>query len=372
VQKVIVIPDSFKGSLDSRQVANIIAEEIVAGNPACTVVRMPIADGGEGSAEAIISAVGGRIEEAQVLSPDDRLITAKYGITVQGQAVLEVAESSGVTKQIGLHPMTSSTYGFGQLMCHALELGLRDFLLCIGGSATTDAGCGMAAALGVRFFDKNGVGFVPNGARLKDIAHIDVSGMDMRVRESSFTVMCDVDNPLFGPNGAASVYGPQKGADYGEVRILEEGLRQVSKVFLKVFGPGSDYAHTPGAGAAGGLGFGCMTFLKAKHVRGIDAILDLCDFKGQLANTDLIITGEGRLDSQSFAGKALSGILRSARDIPVIAICGVCSAKEGLLREHDLRVFETSEGTSIKESLKDPERYLRLATQKAMQIALHH
>ena len=368
MKKIIVAPDSFKGSLSAQQVASIISAEILASIPGCMVVPMPIADGGEGSVEAIISAVGGRIVEARVLSPDERQITAGFGITAKGQAVLEMAQSSGITRQIGLHPMTSSTYGFGQLILCALELGLRDFFLCIGGSATTDGGCGMAAALGVEFLDDARAGFVPSGATLQRIAHLEMSGLDKRVVQSSFTVLCDADNPLYGPSGAAFVYGPQKGASPEQVEILDLGLRHLSELVLRTLG--SEHAHTPGAGCAGGLGFGCATMLNARLVRGIDAILELCGFKDELAGASLIITGEGRLDGQSLSGKALSGILKVAKGIKVVSICGVSDLDASELGKHGLTVFETSEGVSVNESRKNPEKYLRLAANKAMTLLL--
>ncbi|MCL2654700.1 MAG: glycerate kinase [Coriobacteriia bacterium] len=364
MNKVIVAPDSFKGTLSAGQAADLIAAEVAARYPNCTVVKLPLADGGEGSAETIIAASGGRIMEAQVLSPDERQITAGFGVTASGQAVLEVAASSGITQQAGLHPMTSSTFGFGQLILHALELDLRDFFLCLGGSATTDAGCGMAAALGATFLDENGTSFIPCGATLQQVARIDMSSLDQRVQGSNFTVMCDVENPLYGPCGAACVYGPQKGANPTQVRALDRGLRHIAEVFLQMFG--HDYACVPGAGAAGGLGFGCQAFLNARLESGIDAILELCDFKKHLEGADLIITGEGQLDDQSLSGKALSGILRAAGNVPVISICGICDAPTSLLREHHLIVFETSKGISAKESMEHPEEHLSRTTAKAL------
>ncbi|MDR1359307.1 MAG: glycerate kinase, partial [Coriobacteriales bacterium] len=170
IQKVVIAPDSFKGSLSARQVADIIADAIVADCPNCAVVRLPLADGGEGSLETIISSVGGTVEETRVLSADGRQITASFGITTDGQAILELAQSSGITRQIGLHPLTANTYGFGQLILHALDLGLRNFFLCIGGSASTDGGCAMASALGVAFLDAEKIRFVPSGATLQRIA----------------------------------------------------------------------------------------------------------------------------------------------------------------------------------------------------------
>jgi len=362
LRKIIVAPDSFKGSLGARQVADIISEELLAACPDCRVVKLPLADGGEGSVETIIAATGGSIEEARILSPDDRQITAAFGITPDGKAVLEMAQSSGITRQIGLHPMTSSTYGFGQLILHALEMGLRDFYLCIGGSATTDGGCGMAAALGVEFLDESGRCFVPCGATLENISGMDVSSIDPRVSKSSFTVLCDVNNPLYGTNGAAHIYGPQKGASPQQVLALDRGLRHVSDIVVRV--TGVDYSQIPGAGAAGGLGFGCLAMLGAHLASGIDTILHLCDFREHTKDADLIITGEGKLDAQSFAGKALSGVLHLAKDIPIVSICGINDCDESLLREHNLTVFETSDGIPIEESLRAPEKYLRIAAAK--------
>ena len=364
LKKVVIAPDSFKGSLTSKQVTDIIASEIVSKFPGCEIVKMPIADGGEGSVETILEILGGEVYQAKVISPDDMEIDACYGIASSGPAIIEMAQSSGLTKQKGLHPMTSTTYGFGQLILDALNHGARDFTLCIGGSATTDGGCGMAAALGAVFLDDSGNSFVPCGGTLNRIARIDLSGIDKRIAASSFTVMCDVDNPLFGTNGAAYVYSPQKGADPEQVIFLDRGLRHLGTVLVEHFG--KDFTNTPGAGAAGGLGAGCMAFLGANLMSGIDAILKLCDFKKLLAQTDLIITGEGKLDSQSFSGKVLSGILRNSGNVPVWSICGVCECDRELLQGYNLRVFETSESASIEESLGDPEKFLRIAARRAI------
>ena len=364
INKVIVAPDSFKGSLTSKQAANIITEEVTAAFPACFVLKMPVADGGEGSVDTILEAIGGERHHATVLSPDERQISAAYGITADGTAILEMAQSSGITKQIGLHPMTSSSYGFGQLILDALDRGARRFVLCIGGSATTDGGCGMAAALGFRFLDVNGGSFVPCGATLGKVVRIDPNCVDKRISESSFTVMCDVDNPLYGDNGAAHIYSPQKGADYEQVHALDEGLRRLSGVLLEQFG--ESYADVPGAGAAGGLGAGCMAFLGAKLMSGIDAILQLCDFEKNVAGADLVITGEGKLDVQSFSGKVLSGLLRRAGSVPVWSICGSCECDDEPIRESGIVVFSMSEDVSFKESMSAPEKYLRIAAQKAI------
>lgn len=364
LKKVIIAPDSFKGALTARQAADIISREVSRFFPECTVVKMPIADGGEGSLETILAAVWGTVYEERVLAPDDREISARYGITGAGTAILEAAQSSGLTRQEGLHPMSSSTYGFGQLIAAALDRGARDFVLCIGGSATTDGGCGMAAALGAGFLDSAGNSFVPCGATLINIAKIETDGLDPRLADCTFTVMCDVDNPLFGPEGAAHCYGAQKGADSAQIQALDRGLEHLSALLSERFG--KDFGSLPGGGAAGGLGAGAVAFLNAGLKSGSEAILELCGFAQQLAGTDLVITGEGRLDNQSFKGKVLSGILRSAGTVPVCAICGVCTCDENLLKKHGLRVFETSAGISIGESMARPEQYLKAAAKRAM------
>jgi len=365
MKKVLIAPDSFKGTLSATQVADTIAAVVAERFPDCIIEKLPMADGGEGSVEAIIAAVGGCIEYAHVQSPDNKSIPAHFGVTTDNTAVLEVAQSTGITRQIGLHPMTSNTYGFGQLILCALDLGLRDFFLCLGGSASTDAGCGMAAALGVQFLDSAEQPFVPSGATLHEIAGIDTSRIDSRIKDSTFTVMCDVDNPLYGKSGAAWVYAPQKGAGLAEVQVLDQGLCHVSELYRQTFG--IDYAGIPGSGAAGGLGFGCMTLLEASLVSGIDAILNLCDFQGRLIDVELIITGEGKIDRQSFCGKVLSGILRSAEGIPVLSICGVNDAEEHLLHNHGLAVFEISENGSLEESLRNPKDCLKRSTIKALE-----
>ena len=364
MKKIIVAPDSFKGVLTAKEVTDIIASEFGVAFPDCEIVKMPIADGGEGSVDAVLSSIGGVRHEVKVLSPDDREINAYYGIADNGAAIIEMAQSSGITRQNGLHPMTSTTYGFGQLILDAFEKGTREFMLCIGGSATTDGGCGMAAALGARFFIDGGNSFIPCGETLCDITDVDAGSIDKRVAVSRFTVMCDVDNPLFGENGAAYVYGPQKGASPEQVMQLDEGLRHYGSVLKKTFG--KNFSQAPGAGAAGGLGAGCVAFLEAELKSGIEAILGLCDFKRHITDADLVITGEGKLDSQSFQGKVLSGILREAGNVPVWSICGVCECDEDFLSKKGITVFEASEGITKEESLREPEKYLRIAVKKAI------
>ena len=365
MDKVVIAPGSFKGALTAKQVADIIAGEVSAAYPECKIVNLPIHGVSESSAEMIISNTGGKMYQAQVISPDDRQITANYGITAFGTAIIEMAQSSGITQQIGLHPMTSSTYGLGQVIMAAIQWGARDFVICLKDSATTDGGCGMAAALGVRFLDEDGNSFIPCGDTLGKIASIDTSGIDMRITWSKFTLIRDVDTPLLGKNGASYADGPKKGANSEQVIKLDEGLRHLGTLLHERFG--KDFSDMPGAGAAGGLSAGCMAFLGASLVGRIELMIKLCGFKKKIAQADLIITGEGKLDLHSFRGKTLSRILQNAGKVPVWSICGVCEYNETLLCEHNLIVFETREGISIEESMNKPAKYLRNTARRAVQ-----
>jgi len=364
VKKIIIAPDSFKGALTSMQVTDIIAAEFNTAFPDSNIIKMPIADGGEGSVDTIIAAIGGEKYTAEVRSADNRQIIAEYAIANNGSAILEMAQSSGITRQVGLHPMTSTTFGFGQLILAALERGARNFTLCIGGSATTDGGCGMASALGVKFLDEKGNVFIPCGETLNKIVQFDTSNIDKRISECNFTVMCDVDNPLFGERGAAYIYGPQKGATPEQVLELDKGLRHYGEILSGHFG--STFCNIPGAGAAGGLGAGCMAFLKASLISGIDAILELCNFSEHVKDTDLVITGEGKLDEQSLQGKVLSGLMKKANGVPIWSICGVSDLDKTLLSESGMKFFEASEGVSVEESMSSPEKYLKIAVNKAI------
>jgi glycerate kinase len=338
--------------------------------PECQIVKLPLADGGEGSVETLISILGGFIFEVEVSGPDDKLLSAYFGITNDNKAILEVAQSSGLTKQSSLHPMTSSSYGFGQLIKAALDENISDFVLGLGGSATTDGGCGMVAALGAKFFNKQNESFIPCGATLSKIDHLDLSNLDPRIASSSFTVMSDVENPLYGPKGAAYVYAPQKGASPKQVKQLNAGLEHLSELLFQYFK--TDYSKIPGSGAAGGLGAGCLCFLKGKLTSGITTVLDLYNFKQHLPGTDLLIFGEGKVDNQSFYGKALSGILQRIETVPLYIICGINKCDAATLNKHKISIFETSEKVGSELSLKYPAKYLRIATKKAINYYLYN
>lgn len=359
-RKVIIMPDSFKGSMTSAEVASIIGKEAkLAG---WETEEIPIADGGEGSIECILSVLGGERVATTVYGPDGNLRSAFYGVTNDKTAVLEIAESTGITKQNSLNPMTSDTFGFGQMISDALEKGLRKFFICLGGSASTDCGLGMAAALGAKFYDKEGKEFIPCGGRLKEVAGIDISNLDPRISESSFRVMSDVESPLYGEKGAAYVFSPQKGASPSEVKILDDGLRHVAPLIMEA--TNTPFERVKGAGAAGGSGYGCVAFLKAEIASGIESILDLVDFDSRVKDADLVITGEGKLDSQSLMGKVLSGIKKRTADIPIVSFCGICDADTEELKILNVTAVEIGRGIHIDESMRrGPENLKKAAKQ---------
>jgi glycerate kinase len=358
LKKVIIIPDSFKGSLSSAEAAGIL-NDVILQKKGHETLCVPMADGGEGSTDCIIKAMGGVIKEAKVHAPDSRIITARYGITLNKTAVVEIAESSGITKVEDNSAPDATTYGFGELILKCLDEGLKDFLLCLGGSATTDCGCGMAAALGIKFLDASGQAFVPTGRTLKKVAEIDTSEIDKRIWQSRFTVMSDVENPLFGPLGAACIYGPQKGATKDEVAMLDAGLMHISNVCRRA--GFRDSGSVKGAGAAGGAGYGCVAFLNATIESGIDAMLDICHFDEALKNTAYIVTGEGKLDEQSFMGKVIGGIRKRSMGKPLYVFCGRNEVPEERLKSLGITAIEIAPGVPAEESMKHAEKYLREA-----------
>lgn len=322
--RIVAAPDSFKGSLSSAQVAEAIKRGVVRAVPDAQVTTVLVADGGEGTVDALLAAKGGRRVRAMVQDPLGRDVEAEYGILPDGTAVIEMAAASGLPL-LGageLAPLTASTYGTGQLLKHALDEGCRTVLLGLGGSATNDGGTGAAAALGARFLDAGGKPLAPGGAALAGLASIDLSAFDKRMADVHLTLASDVTNPLCGENGAAAVYGPQKGASPEDVATLDAALGHLAGVVKTQ--TGTDWAALPGAGAAGGLGFGMMAFCGGALKPGIETVLDAAGMDALLADCDLLITGEGRLDGQSLQGKVLTGLAGRAQryGVPVLAIAG--------------------------------------------------
>ena len=322
MKKCVVVSDSFKGTVSSREICAIAQQVIPRHFPACEVVCIPVADGGEGTVDCFIQAMGAQRVEVTVTNALGEKSAAAYA-RIGELAIIEMAAAAGLPQVGALRcPGTATTYGVGELIAHAVDSGCRKILLGLGGSATNDGGCGCAAALGVRFYDAAGQSFVPVGDTLGRIARIDTAKADELLRSVEITVMCDVTNPLYGPTGAAYVFAPQKGADAEKVKSLDAGLRHFGDVIRSQYG--LDVSAMPGAGAAGGMGAGCVALLGGTIQSGIDAVLDVTGFDRQLEGADLVITGEGRIDSQSADGKVISGVARRtrAKGVPLIAIAG--------------------------------------------------
>ncbi|MTI96732.1 MAG: glycerate kinase [Firmicutes bacterium] len=325
--RLIIAPDSFKGTLTSRDVIEIIAEAANRHFPGAEIIKVPIADGGEGTVDSLLAATDGERRECRVLDPLGREITAKYGVIRGETAIFEMAQASGLPllSPEEQNPLRTSTYGTGQMLKAAIDEGVRHLIIGIGGSATNDGGIGAARALGVKFYDANGNELGNGGQDLGRIAEIDMDNLDSRISQCKITVICDVNNPLTGPDGATRVYGPQKGASGQVLEQLEAGMENYRRLLLKQLG--TDFNQQPGAGAAGGLGAALLGFLGATLRPGTETILDLVRFDELLNETDLVITGEGRIDRQTAFGKVPVGIARRCqkKNIPVIAIGGTIS-----------------------------------------------
>ena len=333
MKKITLAFDSFKGSLTSREVAEAFAQGIHSIVPQCEVRTAYIADGGEGTVEALTDTLGGSYVKLQVSDPLGRPIEAKYGLIDNGKtAIIEMASASGLPllKEEERNPMLTSTYGTGEMMADAMRRGCRKILMGIGGSATNDAGVGMLQALGYTFRDKCGNTLTGGGEILAHIATIDDSLRNPLLDHTQIIVACDVTNPLYGPNGAAYVFAPQKGANSLMVECLDRGLRNYAKVMRQC--GYRDITQLPGAGAAGGLGGGLAAMLGADLMRGVEMILNAMQFDTLIANSDWVFTGEGRIDAQTLMGKAPYGVMQRAmkQGIRTIAIAGSVAWSEPL------------------------------------------
>ena len=322
MRKCIMISDSFKGTLSSREICEIARTTIPQYFPGCEVVAIPVADGGEGTVECFVEAIDAERVTAEVSGPYGEPVTAVYA-RKGALAVIEMASAAGLP-MVGdrKDPSATTTYGVGELIRHAVEHGCREILLGLGGSCTNDGGCGCAAALWTAFYDADGKTFVPRGGELGKIARIDAQGAAALLKNVSVTCICDVNNPLYGPTGAAYVFAPQKGADAAMVERLDGQLQALSAAVERDLG--MDIAQMPGAGAAGGFGGGAEAFLGAQLRPGIEVVLDTVDFNTHLEGADMVITGEGRVDGQSARGKVISGVAgrTSAAGVPLMVIAG--------------------------------------------------
>lgn len=322
MKKVILIPDSFKGTMSSMEICEIMSSVIRRYHSDAEILSIPVADGGEGTVDAFLTAMGGEKVFLSVTGPLGNPVDAFYG-RIGDTAVIEMAAAAGLPLVYGNPaPETATTYGVGELMCHAARQGAKRLVVGLGGSATTDGGCGVAAAAGVRFYDAAGNSFVPAGDTLKDIADIDLSGLVPELKQAEIVTMCDISNPLTGAEGAAHVFSPQKGADTATVLRLDQGLCHFAEVIRTKLG--IDIETMPGAGAAGGTGGGMVAFFGSRLGMGIEAVLDTVRFDELLENTDLVFTGEGKIDSQSLRGKVVIGVAQRAKKqgVPTIAVVG--------------------------------------------------
>lgn len=325
MKKAILMPDSFKGTMSSSEICSIMRERIIEHFPDCAVSSIPVADGGEGTVDCFLEAMGGERISVRVKGPFMEDIDSFYGIvqTSCKTAVIEMAAAASLPMVSGReNPRVTTTYGVGQLIRHAIENGCKKLIVGLGGSCTNDMGAGAAAGAGAKFFDKSGKEFVPTGATLEQIADIYLSELKALLQGIEVVAMCDIDNPLYGPTGAAYVFAPQKGADADTVKLLDANLVAAADTVKARLG--IDVVGIPGAGAAGGMGAGMVAFFGARLMPGIETVLDTVDFDRIAADADFIFTGEGKIDSQSLRGKVVIGIAGRAKKLntPVIAVVG--------------------------------------------------
>ena len=370
--KIIAAPDSFKGSRTSSEVASDIERGIRKVYPEARIVKIPIADGGEGTVDAAVLGGQGEYREIDAKGPLGGRVRARYGVLKGNRAVIEMAAASGLplVPEGRRNPLLTTTYGTGELIRTALEEGCREFLIGIGGSATNDAGMGMAQALGYSFRDGDGKELGFGGGELGKLAEIDASKADPRLKGSRFIVACDVTNPLYGEKGAARIYGPQKGATPEMVRILDQNLRHFASIVESQLG--IVVSDVPGSGAAGGLGAGLMIFCGAELASGIDAMLNMVGFDAHLEGTDLVITGEGRMDGQSIYGKAPIGIASRAakHDIPVVAIVGDIGENAEIVFSHGIHsIMSSASGAmTLREAMDNASTLIESASERAMRL----
>lgn len=361
--KILILPDSFKGSLSAKRAAGVIESAAREVFPDAAVTSLPLADGGEGTLEMIKSAAGGAYLPLEVTGPCGQRVQARY-LSLGDTAVIELAQAAGLGLRLpGFSPLRTTTFGVGQLVAHALQVGHRRIVLTLGGSATTDAGCGMAVALGTQFFDKNGTAFIPTGDSLEHVKTIRLNGFFYQKNAPRIDALCDVSNPLCGPQGAARIFGPQKGASPQEVEVLEAGLKHLADIYQN---RGARLNSLPGSGAAGGTGAGVAAFLNGRLISGIDALLDLIKFDQLAADADLILTGEGCVDGQTLSGKVPVGIARRAGGRPVVVFAGAnkLSEEESVrLREAGVTaVFPVVQGPStLAEAMRAADAEANLA-----------
>ena len=373
--KIVVAPDSFKGSVSALEAASAMEQGLRRVFPEAVIEKIPMADGGEGTVQSLVDATGGHLQTRRVLAPLENEVDAQFGILSDGEtAVIEMASASGLTL-VAPHernPLRTTTYGTGQLIHAALEAGCRRLIIGIGGSATNDGGAGMAEALGVRLLDTNGQQIQRGGGNLERLASIDATGLHPAIAETETVVACDVNNPLTGPDGASHVYGPQKGATPEMIETLDGHLAHFDKILVDTFG--KSFNDIPGAGAAGGLGAGLMAFLNAELRLGIDIMIDAVNLKERVKGAAVVFTGEGQLDFQTAFGKTPVGVAKVAKahDIPVIAIAG--GVAEGAEAVYDAGIDAmlgiVQEPMSLENAVTDASRLIADTAEQAARLVV--
>lgn len=371
--KFVLAPDSFKESMSAKTAAFAMKKGIMKVFPEAECVIVPMADGGEGTLESLVSATEGEIIKTDVIGPLGKKVTAEYGLLGDSEtAVIEMASASGLQliKPEDRNPLHTTSYGTGQLIKHALDKGVNRILIGIGGSATNDGGVGMLQALGVSFKDKDGEELPFGGGALKHLHTIDTSGLDERIHNVQIDVACDVNNPLIGPTGASAIFGPQKGATRDMVTILDHNLTHYAKVIKEQLG--EDIAFVAGAGAAGGMGAGLLAFLSARLKKGIDLVIEYTRLEEYVKDADFVFTGEGSIDGQTLYGKTPYGVATVAKkySVPVIAFAGKIGNDIDALYENGFNAIVgiLKEVTSLKESLESGESNLAFATENVCRI----
>ena len=369
--KIVVAPQAFKGSLSATEVGNSMIKGIENVIENSTNLLVPVADGGDGTLETLVESSQGKINSIKVTGPLGEQQNSAWGALGKNKtAIIEMARSSGLALVPinKLNPLISTTYGLGEVILDALDQGYRDFIIGIGGSATNDAGAGMAQALGIKLLDSNGNELSFGGESLSKLNSIDVGGIDTRIKESNFAIACDVNNPLTGPEGASAIYGPQKGATPEMVNTLDQALTNFAEIVEKDLG--IKINDVEGSGAAGGLGGGLIAFLNGKLRKGVDIVLDFVDIDKALTNTNLVITGEGQLDFQTIYNKAPIGVARRAKHlgIPVIAISGSLGENFSVVHEHGIDAASSivSKPMTLEEASKNAPELISAATEQAL------
>lgn len=373
--RIVVAPDSFKGSMTAAQAAAAMTAGIRRALPDADVVAVPMADGGEGTTQSLVDATGGRLVPVTVTGPLGEPVEAYYGLLGDGvTAAMEMASASGLplVPPARRNPLAATTYGTGELIKAALDAGCRNFIIGIGGSATNDGGAGMAAALGARLLTAGGAPIGPGGGSLADLDRIDASGLDPRLADCTITVACDVDNPLCGPRGASAVFGPQKGATAELVEELDRNLGHYADLLARDLG--RDVREVPGAGAAGGLGAGMMAFLNATLKRGVEIVVAATGLADILAGADLCLTGEGGTDFQTAHGKTPMGVARAAKQHGVPVVCLSGGLGKGYERVYDVgidAVLSMVPGPmALEDAMARGEELMAAATERLLRLWL--